>query len=271
MRPSYGGWLPISVADLALRWQGRGMPEMHFDDEAAQRYDVSTADRFTPEVLGPTVDFMADHARGGRALELGIGTGRVAIPLAARGIEVSGIDLSPYMLERLRAKPEAAGIEAVEGDFATTRVPGSFALAYLVFNTITNLTTQDEQVACFENVARHLEPGGLFVMEVFVPILQQLPPGEVFHTFLHDGVRHSFDEYDVVTQILHSHHYWHHEDGTYEVHSAPYRYAWPAELDLMARIAGLGLVERWGDWDRRPFTAASEQHVSVWQKSLSAG
>jgi SAM-dependent methyltransferase len=243
------------------------MPEMRFDQQTAERYDGSTADRFDPAVLDPTVDFLVEHARGGRALELGIGTGRVALPLAARGVEVAGIDLSPYMLEQLRAKPGSAGIEAVEGDFATTRLPGSFALAYLVFNTITNLTTQDEQVACFENVARHLAPAGVFVVEVFVPILQKLPPGEVFHTFLHDRERHSFDEYDVVTQVLHSHHYRHHPDGTYTAHSAPYRYVWPAELDLMARIAGLRLVERWGDWDRSPFTSASEQHVSVWEKA----
>jgi SAM-dependent methyltransferase len=242
------------------------MPEMHFDGQTAERYDVSTADRFAADVLGPTVDLLAALVGDGRALELGIGTGRVAIPLAARGVPVAGVDLSPYMLERLRAKPEAAGIEAVEGDFATTRVPGSFRLAYLVFNTITNLTTQDEQVACFENVARHLEPGGVFVMEVFVPILQKLPPGEVFRTFTYDGERHSFDQYDVTTQILYSHHYWHHDDGTYEVHSAPYRYVWPAELDLMARIAGLRLRDRWGDWDRSAFTATSEQHVSVWEK-----
>jgi len=242
------------------------MPEMRFDEQTAQRYDVSTADRFDPRVLEPTVDLLAELAGDGRALELGIGTGRVALPLAARGVAVAGIDLSPSMLERLRAKPGAAAIEAVAGDFATTRVSGEFRLAYLVFNTITNLTTQDEQVACFQNAARHLEPGGVFVIEVFVPILQKLPTGEVFHTFTHDDVRHSFDEYDVVTQVLHSHHYWHHEDGTYEVHSAPYRYVWPAELDLMARIAGLRLRDRWGDWDRSPFTATSEQHVSVWEK-----
>jgi SAM-dependent methyltransferase len=240
---------------------------MRFDEQTAERYDRSNAARFDSTVLDLTVDFLVEHAGGGRALELGIGTGRVAIPLSGRGVEVAGIDLSPYMLERLRAKPGASGIEAVEGDFATTRLPGSFAMAYLVFNTITNLTTQDEQVACFENVGRHLETGGVFVIEVFVPILQKLPPGEVFHTFTHDGVRHSFDEYDVVTQVLHSHHYWHHPDGTYTVHSAPYRYAWPAELDLMARIAGLRLVERWAGWDRSPFTATSEQHVSVWEKA----
>jgi SAM-dependent methyltransferase len=241
---------------------------MRFDEDTARRYDVSTADRFDPQVLKPTVALLAELAGDGRVVELGIGTGRVAIPLAARGIPVTGIDLSPYMLERLGAKPESAGIEVVEGDFATTRVPGSFRLAYLVFNTITNLTTQEEQVACFENVARHLEPGGVFVMEVFVPILQRLPIGEVFHTFAHDEVRHSFDEYDVVTQVLHSHHYWHHDDGTYEVHSAPYRYAWPAELDLMARIAGLRPRDRWADWDRSPFTATSDQHVSVWEKPV---
>jgi SAM-dependent methyltransferase len=240
------------------------MPEITFDEQVAARYDED--ERFDPAVLDPTVDFLAGLAADGRALELGIGTGRVAVPLSARGVEVSGIDLSPWMLDRLRAKPGAAGIEAVEGDFATTRLPGSFRLAYLVYNTISNLTTQDEQVACFENAARHLEPGGVFVIEVFVPILQKLPRGERFRTFAYGPGHHSFDEYDVVSQILYSHHYRFADDGTYELHSAPYRYTWPAELDLMARIAGLRLRERWGDWERSPFSADSEQHVSVWEK-----
>src|SRR4051794_27449828 len=170
------------------------------------------------------------------------------------------------MVARLRAKPGTDGIGVSIGDFATTTVGRRFTLAYLVYNTITNLTTQDEQVACFENAASHLRPGGRFVIEVFVPILQKLPMGERFHVFAEDPGYHAFDEYDVVSQVEWSHHLRLRADGTYQRFSAPYRYVWPAELDLMARIAGLDLVERWEDWDRRPFTAASEQHVSVWAK-----
>jgi SAM-dependent methyltransferase len=190
----------------------------------------------------------------------------VAVPLAARGVQVAGIELSPAMLDRLRAKEGAAEIEAVEGDMVSTRVDGEFSLVYLVFNTITNLTTQDEQVACFENAAAHLAPGGSFVIEVFVPILQKLPPGERFHVFTEERGYVAFDEYDVATQTLYSHHLRLREDGTDRRASVPFRYAWPAELDLMARIAGLTLRDRWADWRRTPFTSASESHVSVWQK-----
>jgi len=240
------------------------MPTIRFDEDIAATYDEESADRFDPQLLALTTEFLAQQAGDGRALELAIGTGRVAVPLSGRGVDVAGIELSPYMLERLRAKPEAAGIEVVEGDMTTARVPGEFSLVYLVYNTITNLTSQDEQVACFENAARHLRPGGRFVVEVFVPILQKLPPGERFHVFAEEPGYHAFDEYDVVNQVEWSHHLRLREDGTYRRFSAPYRYVWPAELDLMARIAGMRLVERWADWDRSPFTAESEQHVSVW-------
>src|SRR4051794_853022 len=242
------------------------MPTIRFDEDVAATYDENSADRFDPDLLAAIADFLAEQAGDGRALELAIGTGRVALPLAQRGVGVAGIELSPYMLARLRAKPEAAAIEVVEGDMTTARVTGEFSLVYLVYNTITNLITQDEQVACFENAARHLRPGGRFVVEVFVPILQKLPAGERFHVFAEEPGYHAFDEYDVVTQVEWSHHLRLRKDGTYQRFSAPYRYVWAAELDLMARIAGLHLVERWEDWERRPFAAESEQHVSVWAK-----
>jgi SAM-dependent methyltransferase len=181
-------------------------------------------------------------------------------------VTVSGIELSPYMLARLRDKPGAAGIEVAEGDMATTRVDGEFSLVYLVYNTITNLTSQDEQVACFENAARHLAPGGCFVVEVFIPVLRMLPPGTTRHVFADEPGYHAYDVYDFARQIEWSHHLRLREDGTYRRSAAPYRYAWPGEFDLMARIAGLRLRERWADWDRSPFTGESEQHVSVWEK-----
>jgi SAM-dependent methyltransferase len=241
------------------------MTRIWFDEEIAATYDEDSAERFDPATLGPTVDLLAELAGDGRALELAVGTGRVALPLAERGVSVSGIELSPYMLERLRAKPGADRIEAVEGDMTTTRVDGGFSLVYLVFNTITNLTTQDLQVACFENAAWHLAPGGRFLVEVYVP--ERLPPGERFHVFAEEQGYHAFDEYDgLATQLQWSHHLRLRADGTYRRFSAPYRYVWPAELDLMARIAGLRLRDRWADWERSPFTADSEQHVSVWEK-----
>jgi hypothetical protein len=173
------------------------------------------------------------------------------------------------MVARMRAKPGAGRIGVTIGDFATTTLDTTFRLAYLVFNTITNLTTQDEQVACFRNVAAHLEPGGCFVIEVFIPILQRLPPGETVRAFKVTPTRLSFDEYDVATQILFSHH-WSSVDGKLDVFSAPYRYVWPSELDLMARLAGLTLRERWSGWDRRPFTSESTSHVSVWEKPVES-
>ena len=240
------------------------MPEIHFDERIAARYDAMSADMFEPSVLDPAVQFLADLARDGAALELGIGTGRLALPLSERGVRVHGIDVSPPMVERLRAKPGAHAVGVTIGDFATTRVDGSFRLVYLVFNTIMNLVTQDEQVACFRNAAAHLEPGGCFVIEVGVPALQRLPPGETVRAFTVSPTRLGFDEYDLAAQILYSHHYWV-EDGRLETFSAPYRYVWPSELDLMARLAGMTLRERWSDWRRAPFTSDSTSHVSVWQ------
>lgn len=242
------------------------MEKLWFDEDVAATYDEDSGDQFDPARVGRTVDVLADLAGDGRALELAIGTGRVAVPLAERGVPVSGIEISPYMLERLRSKPGAVGIAAVEGDMTSARAPGRFRLVYLVYNTITNLLTQEEQVTCFENAARHLEPGGCFVVEVFVPILQKLPPGERFHVFASDPAYVAYDDYDVATQTLHSHHVRLREDGSYRRVAMPFRYAWPAELDLMARIAGLRLRDRWADWDRTPFTSDSEQHVSVWEK-----
>ena len=242
------------------------MPEDHFGERVAERYDESSADMFEPAVVDPVVDFLADLAGSGAALELGIGTGRIALPLAQRGIRVHGIDLSEAMVARLRAKPGVEDIEVTMGDFATTRVEGTFSVAYLVFNTIHNLTTQDEQVACFQNVAAHLEPGGCFVIEVGVPQLQRLPPGETIRAFDVSETHLGFDEYDVASQGLISHHYSV-VDGKLELHSVPFRYVWPAELDLMARLAGMSLRERWSDWNREPFTSESRKHVSVWEKA----
>jgi SAM-dependent methyltransferase len=241
------------------------MPENYFGERAARRYDDDESDRFHPAVIAQTVDFLVDHARGGAALELGIGTGRIALPLAQRGVAVHGIDLSAEMVARLREKPGGDRIPVAMGDFATTTVEGSFALAYLVFNTIQNLTSQDAQVACFENVAAHLGPGGRFVVEVGVPELQRLPPGETVRPFTVTPSHLGFDEFDVVKQGLVSHHYYLAEGSVDQV-SVPFRYVWPAELDLMARIAGMRLLERWGGWRHEPFTAESTSHVSVWEK-----
>ncbi|MBA2531549.1 MAG: methyltransferase domain-containing protein [Nocardioidaceae bacterium] len=241
------------------------MPRNYFDEPVAERYDASSADRFEPAVINPTVDFLADLANGGAALELGIGTGRIALPLSQRGVQVHGIDLSSAMVARLRAKAGAHDIDVTIGDFATTDVGRSFRLVYLVYNTIMNLTTQDEQVQCFRNVAAHLEPGGCFVIEVGIPDLQRLPPGETVRAFTVSPTRLGFDEYDIAAQILYSHHYSV-VDGQLEFFSAPFRYVWPTELDLMARLAGMTLRERWSGWNREPFTSASTTHVSVWEK-----
>jgi SAM-dependent methyltransferase len=241
------------------------MPQDHFGEQVAARYDELSAEMFEPAVVEPVVDFLAGLAGQGAALELGIGTGRIALPLARRGIRVHGIDLSEAMVARLRAKPGAERIGVTVGDFATTRVEGRFSVAYLVFNTIGNLTTQDEQVACFQNVAAHLEPGGCFVIEVGVPQLRRLPPGETVRAFTLTPTHLGFDEYDVASQGLISHHY-RIEDGRLDVSSLPLRYVWPSELDLMARLAGMTLRERWSGWNREPFTGDSARHVSVWER-----
>lgn len=234
------------------------------EDDAAT-YDEDSAEMFAPDVLGPTVDLLADLAGGGAALELAIGTGRVAVPLRRRGVPVSGIELSPAMVAVLRRKAHEDEIPVVVGDMASASTPGEFSLAYVVFNSISNLRTQDEQVACFRNAARHLAPGGRFVVELFVPPLRRLPPGQVAVPFDVSPEHSGFDTIDVVSQELTSHHYTRGPDGTVRYGAGRFRYAWPAELDLMAQIAGMGLEHRWGGWDRSPFTAESESHVSVWR------
>jgi SAM-dependent methyltransferase len=242
------------------------MRRNYFDERIAERYDATSGDMFAPAVVDAAVSFLAELAGGGAALELGIGTGRIALPLRRRGVRVHGIDLSPAMVAKLRAKPGADDIGVTIGDFATTRVAGTFRLAYLVYNTIMNLTAQQDQVECFRNVAGHLEPGGCFVIEVGVPALRRLPPGETVRAFTVSPTHLGFDEYDVAAQLLVSHHYWV-VDGRFEVSSAPFRYVWPSELDLMARLAGLTLRERWSDWNHAAFTSDSTSHVSVWEKA----
>ena len=237
-----------------------------WDEEAARHYDALSADRFAPAVLDPTVEFLASLAGDGRALELAVGTGRVAVALAARGVPVAGIELSQPMVDRLRAKVDAATIPVVVGDMATATMPGEFSLVYLVFNTLGNLRTQDEQVACFQNAARHLTTGGRFVVEVGVPPLRRLPPGQGAVPFDVSEEHVGFDTLDVVSQQGTSHHY-HLSAGEPPRHGAHhFRYVWPAECDLMARLAGMTLESRVADWDGSPFTADSQSYVSVWRK-----
>ena len=231
----------------------------YFAGQVAERYDATLGDRGDPVVVGATVDFLVELAREGAALELGIGTGRIAVPLAAQGVRVHGIDLSPDMVAQLRAKPGGGEIPVTIGDFSSTRVGETFSLAYLVFNTINNLTTQDAQVVCFESVASQLEPGGCFVIEVGVP------SGEPLRVFALSETHVGVDEYDAATQRLVSHHFSL-VDGLWERLSIPFRTVSPSELDLMARLAGMRLRERWSGWTREPFTAESRRHVSVWEK-----
>jgi len=237
----------------------------YFDERVAARYDADAADMFEPATLDPAVDFLAGIAGDGPALELGIGTGRIALPLVERGVPVHGIELSRAMAARLRNKPGGDSIELTIGDFVTTTVDATFSVAFVVFNTIMNLTTQEAQVACFRNVATHLQPGGCFVVEVMVPELRRLPPGETFRAFHGSESSWGIDEYDVATQGLVSHHL-EIVDGDLERTSMPFRYVWPAELDLMAQLAGMRLRERWAGWAREPFTNERRAHVSVWEK-----
>ncbi len=242
------------------------MPDDHFGEEVAARYDDTTAARSTDEALHPALEVLVELAGDGRALELAVGTGRVALPLAARGVPVAGIELSLAMASRLRAKDDAGLVEVTIGDMATTRVEGTFQLVYLVYNTIGNLTSQEQQVACFANAAAHLEPGGSFVIEVGVPDIRRLAPGEDALIFTHTPGYVGYDEYtDTVAQQALSHHYVANEAGIGEV-TTPFRYVWPSELDLMAKLAGMDLAHRWSGWDRSPFSSDSRSHVSVWQK-----
>ena len=238
----------------------------YFGEHVAARYDEAAAELFDPAVVDPAVAFLAELAGSGRALELGIGTGRIALPLAQRGVPVHGIEMSKAMASRLHEKPGGEDVGVTIGDFATATVEGTFAVAYVIFNTIGNLTTQTAQVACFRNVAAHLEPGGCFVIELGVPELQRLPPGDTMRVFHTSPTHWGIDEYDVANQRLTSHHF-ELVDGRFQLSSMPFRYAWPAELDLMAELAGMMLRERWSDWSREPFTSDSKKHISVWEKS----
>ncbi|MEZ0446354.1 class I SAM-dependent methyltransferase [Cellulomonas sp. ICMP 17802] len=236
-----------------------------WDAETARRYDTPGTGMFAPEVLGPTVDRLAALAEGGRALELAIGTGRVAVPLAERGVPVVGIELSRPMVDQLRTKVDEATIPVVVGDMATSRAPGEFTLVYLVYNTISNLLTQESQVECFRNAARHLAPGGRFVIELWIPELRTLPPGveaTVWH--VEDGYI-GLDTYDVLHQRVVSHHFRFDDGRQATLGRSPHRYVWPAELDLMAQLAGFALESRHADWSGAELTAGSRSHVSVYQ------
>ena len=239
-----------------------------WDHEAAQRYDTPGEGMFAPEVLGPTVDRLAELASNGPALEFGIGTGRVAVPLAARGVRVAGIDLSQPMIEQLRKKADEATIPVVVGDMATADAPppGKYTLVYLVFNTISNLLTQSAQIACFRNAARHLEPGGRFVIELWVPDLRRLPPGQQATVWRAEPGYMGIDTYDVLQQHVVSHHFTFDHGKHAQLFRSRHRYVWPSELDLMARLTGLELEHRWADWHCGPFDHRSTQHISVWRR-----
>ena len=234
--------------------------------DLAEVYDATYSAKFDAAALAPVVDLLAELANGGPALEFAVGTGRVALPLQARGVAVHGIELSPHMVDQLRAKPAGDVVPVTVGDMTTTRLPGTFTLVYLVANTIMNVTTQDDQLAVFANAAAHLEPCGSFVVEVIVPQLRSVPRGETGRVFTldpdHVGIE-TFD--DLVGQIAWSHH-WIEVDGRLVRHSAPYRYVWPSELDLMARLAGFRLRDRWDGWDKAPFTSDSTSQVAVFEK-----
>jgi SAM-dependent methyltransferase len=252
-------------------WQAGAVASIMWGKDVAEMYDATSATMFESSVLEPTLDLLVDVARGGTALEFAAGTGRVALPLSARGIPVHGIELSPHMAAQLRAKPGADAVPVTVGDMTCTRVAGNFTLVYLVFNTIMNVTTQAEQMAVFANAAAHLEPGGCFVVEVLIPQLRRLPPGELGRVFQleddHVGIE-TFD--DPIGQITWSHH-WMHVDGRMVRHSAPYRYVGPSELDLMAQLAGFRVRDRWAGWTREPFTSDSINQVVVFEKITERG
>ncbi|MEU8362204.1 methyltransferase domain-containing protein [Nonomuraea sp. NPDC048882] len=236
-----------------------------WNDDVARGYDTPGTGMFAPEVLGPAVDRLAELAEGGRALEFAIGTGRVAVPLAERGVPVTGVELAPAMIAQLRTKVSEAVIPVVEGDMATVVAPGDYTLVYLVYNTISNLLTQAEQVECFRNAARHLAPGGRFVIELWVPDLRKLPPGQRAVVFASEPGYIGLDTVDVLRQHVVSHHFRFDDSGRAELFRSPHRYIWPAELDLMAQPAGFELESRHADWTGAEFTAESRSHVSVYR------
>jgi SAM-dependent methyltransferase len=232
---------------------------------AAQRYDTPGTGRFAPEVLEPTVDRLAGLAGDGPALEFAIGTGRVAVPLSQRGVPVTGIELSVPMVEQLRTKVDSDMIPVVVGDMASATAPGRYTLVYLVFNTISNLLEQSAQVACFRNAARHLRPGGRFVIELEVPGLRVLPPGQPAIVWSSEPGYIGLDTYDPLHQRHVSHHFRFGEGRDARVARSPHRYIWPAELDLMGQLAGFELESRHADWTGSEFTAESRSHVSVYR------
>lgn len=253
------------VAMSALIREGVAMTSSDvWSAEEAERYDEASAFMYASSVLEPAVGYLATLAGAGPALEFAIGTGRIAIPLIDRGVAVSGIELSPAMVEQLRKK--GRDVPVVVGDMATSTVPGEFSLVYLVWNGLGNVRTQSEQVACFQNAARHLAPGGRFVIELWVPGIRRYPPGQAGVPF-HIGEHHvGFDTYDMATQQGTSHHYRRHDDGSATYGASRFRYVWPAECDLMAQLAGMDLETRAEDWKGNAFTNDSESHVSVWRK-----
>jgi hypothetical protein len=242
-----------------------GVPETHFDEWIAERYETLWPELFDPVFVDSSVNFLVGLAGAGPALEFGVGTGRVALPLSRRGVRVHGIELSPAMVAQMQTQPGGSDIGVTVGDFATAKVGETFTLVYLLRNTITNLTTQEEQVECFRNAAAHLEPGGCFLIENYIPELRRLPPGETTHVFTATPGHIGVTEYDVARQVEVSRHWWV-IDGQLKTFSSPHRYAWPSELDLMARLAGMALRGRWSDWHREPFTSESRNHISVWEK-----
>ncbi|MET9317711.1 GNAT family N-acetyltransferase [Kribbella sp. NPDC003505] len=251
-----------------MEWTKAAEQNLLWNADVAERYDTPGTGMFAADVLGPTVERLAGLAAGGRALEFAIGTGRVAVPLSEYGVPVSGIEMSEAMLGRLRTKADADTIPVVAGDMATVRAPGEFSLVYLVYNTISNLLTQEEQVECFRNAARHLSPGGRFVIELWVPELRRLPPGTPATVGVADPGYILLDTYDVLKQHVVSHHFHFGEGSDAQLFRSPHRYIWPAELDLMAQLAGFTLESRHADWTGSPFTATSPSHVSVYRLPL---
>ena len=237
----------------------------HFDEKVASTYDEIPEPMVDGTPVAEAVKVLRDLAAGGRALELAIGTGRVAVPLAAIAVDVAGIELSRAMLARLRAKRHGSAIPVTVGDMRSARAEGTFSLVYLVFNTIMNVTTQAGQVEVFRNAAAHLLPGGRFLIECGIPDLRRLPYGETAVVFDRTDDHVGVDEYDVANQGLVSHHFTKRGEG-WEYGAGSFRYAWPAEMDLMATLAGMRPVARWEGWDRRPFTSESPHHISIWEK-----
>ena len=240
--------------------------ESTYGDRIADVYDELYEDLASPALVAPMVDVLANLAGGGRALELGIGTGRIALPLAGRGVEVHGIDASAAMVDKMRRKPGGGRIPVTMADFADVDADGRFSLVYVVFNTFFALLTQDAQVRCFANVASRLSEGGVFLVEAFAPDLTRFERGQNIQAGVVETDRVSIDlsRHDAVAQTVESSHVHISEQGV-RLYPVKLRYAWPSELDLMARVAGMRLRSRWGDWQGGPFTASSTNHVSAYE------